>query len=228
MIELVIFDLDDVLYSEREYMISGFREVSKRLSIIKNDQDKLVKTMIEIYEKDPAHVFDNLFSLVTTNIPKLEMFVQELLDIYRNHKPLITLYPDVIPILTNLKNNHIKTAIITDGHEITQRLKIESLELCTKIDHIIINDSLGPNRKFWKPNPLPFKMILEKFNVKSNNSCYVGDNAKKDFEGPNILEMRTIQIQRPNGIYSNDTPKNMLNRPEFIIKTLNELNYLKL
>jgi len=228
MLELVIFDLDDVLYSEREYMISGFRQVSKKLSKIKKDQDELVDTMIKIYEKDPSHVFDNLFSLVTPNVSNLKLFVQELLDIYRNHEPVISLYQDVMPILTNLKNNCVKTAIITDGHEISQRLKISSLELCGKIDHIIITDSLGPNRKYWKPNPYSFKMILKKFNIKSNNSCYVGDNVKKDFEGPNMLGIRTIQIKRPNAIYSKEIPKNLLNRPEFIIKSLNELNSLKL
>ena len=228
MFNLVIFDLDDVLYPEWEYVISGFRVVSKEIFSKTKDQEMIVSKMIEIYKKNPKHVFDELFSILNKNSIEKEKFVNKMINVYRNHNPSISLYSDVIAVLKKLKNNDIKTAIITDGHKESQKLKINSLHLEGKIDKIIITDSLGPNKKFWKPHPHAFEMVLEKFNVNPINSCYIADNPKKDFEGPTKLGMHTIQIRRPNGIYFNETPINNQNCPEFIIHSLNELNLLEI
>lgn len=40
-LEAVIFDLDDTLYSEKEYVRSGYREVAKVLPQIQNAEEKL-------------------------------------------------------------------------------------------------------------------------------------------------------------------------------------------
>ena len=40
-LEAVVFDLDDTLYSEKEYVRSGYREVAKLLSEIQNTEEKM-------------------------------------------------------------------------------------------------------------------------------------------------------------------------------------------
>lgn len=42
-LEAVIFDLDDTLYGEKEYVRSGYREVAKLLSQIQNTERKNVE-----------------------------------------------------------------------------------------------------------------------------------------------------------------------------------------
>ena len=40
-IELVVFDLDDTLYSEKEYVKSGFAAIAEQFSEVENLYDKL-------------------------------------------------------------------------------------------------------------------------------------------------------------------------------------------
>ena len=227
MLKLIIFDLDDVLFPEREYMNSGFKTISKILFSQKKEQEQIIQKMLNFYEKNPKRVFNNLASEMKIKTEQEIEFVKKMLTIYRNHKPTIKLYSDVLPCLKRLHNEKIFTAIITDGREKSQVLKIESLRLKNKIDKIIINDSLGPNRRFWKPNPHPFQLILKEFQVKPLHSCYIGDNIQKDFDAPAKLGMHTILIKREGGIYLNKIDsRNVNTHPDFLIHSLKELESL--
>ncbi|GAH80026.1 unnamed protein product, partial [marine sediment metagenome] len=85
---------------------------------------------------------------------------------------LIKIYDDVISCLEKLKENSIKTAIITDGIPIKQYEKILRLDIDDLIDLVVISDEIG----IRKPNPKLFSYCLHKFNVKGHETIYVGDN----------------------------------------------------
>ena len=77
---------------------------------------------------------------------------------------------------------------------------------------IVYTDDIGNNREYWKPSITPFKLALDYFNIKAEESVYVGDDAKVDFFGPQELNMHTIQINC-------EIPKSA----EFEIKNLNQI-----
>lgn len=198
MIKAVVFDLDDTLISEREYVLSGFNVVSKEISYRYNlDSSIVFKKMQELFDESSKEVFNRVLEVFNVDYTKEEII--DLINIYRNHKPEIEFYDDVIPTLKELKDKGIKVGIITDGYKETQRRKLDALKCNELFDEIIITDELG--REFWKPHEKPYKMMAEKLGVELNEMAYIGDNVAKDFITANKIGVTTVCVEREKSIY---------------------------
>lgn len=202
MIKAVVFDLDDTLISEKEYIKSGYREIAKYLNqTYKIDNtNKIYDKLFELFKQDSKYVFNRILDCY--NIEYNEEIIKKLIKIYREHVPDINFYDDVIPCLNKLKGNNIKLGIITDGYIETQRAKLNKLQAYELFDYIIITEELG--RKFWKPNPKAFEIMKEKLNVGFDEMMYIGDNPKKDFYISKIYPIKTVRIVRKNSVYEDE------------------------
>lgn len=200
MIKAVVFDLDDTLISEKEYVLSGFRTVSKTISFRYNlDFEKVYEKMIVLFNESSQKVFNRILKNFDIEYSKED--IVNLISIYRQHEPKIKFYDDVIPTINKIKKMGIKIGIITDGYKETQRRKIKDLRCEELFDEIIITDEFG--REFWKPHERAYRIIAEKLDVKLHEMIYVGDNETKDFVGANRLNINTVKINRLNGVYRN-------------------------
>lgn len=193
-LSVVIFDLDDTLYSEKQYVKSGYCAIAKKFPQIVDFETKLW-TAFE--NKKPAidEVLKNegLFS---------EKNKQECMQTYRLQIPTINLYDGVKEMLSRLHKSDYKIGIITDGRPEGQINKINSLNLKKYVDHIIITDELG-GIDFRKPNETAFVMMQRYFQCPFKEMCYVGDNIKKDFIAPDKLGMKSIYFKNKDGLYFN-------------------------
>ncbi len=189
----IIFDLDDTLYSEKDYVKSGFNTVAQLLPSIDNVQEKLWSAF---EEKKSAIDFILQSEDIYTDSLK-----QKCLEAYRNHFPTIDLYCGVAEMLTNLRNNGYLLGLITDGRPEGQRAKIQALQLEKFFDFIIITDELG-GPEYRKPNETAFIRMHELMQVDFTHMCYVGDNIKKDFIAPEKLHMKSILFKNPDGLYT--------------------------
>lgn len=183
----VIFDLDDTLYSEKEYVKSGFNAVAEHLGNCKYT-DRLWS-----FFEDGKLAIDNLLKELSRESEKAEC-----LYIYRNHKPSIRLYDGVSELIAKLRSKGIKVGIITDGRPEGQRKKIEALGL--DVDDIIITDELG-GIQFRKPCDIAFRIIMTRWRMNASNIVYIGDNQEKDFQAPQQLGMKTLKVNNYDGIY---------------------------
>ena len=111
----VIFDLDDTLYSEKEYVRSGYKAVSDYLG------GGFEKILWKFFE-DGKPAIDELLKSLGREPEK-----ETVLEIYRSHIPSIQPYDGVPEMITSLKNRGIKEGIITDGRPEGQRNKIKHL-----------------------------------------------------------------------------------------------------
>lgn len=221
MIKVIIFDMDDTLYKEYDFVFGGFKVVAnyieKKYLINSN---KIYNEIINIFNKEGrGQIFDKICDKYN-----IDEDIKSLVDIYRYHKPNIELYDDAEEILKWCKENNIKTGLITDGMSKIQWNKIKALKLDKKIDKIIVSDDFG--EEYWKPHIRTYKEIMEYFNVKGENAIYVGDNPKKDFIGAKTMKINTVRICRDTGDYSNIIVEQAL-EAEKIIRSLREIkNYL--
>jgi len=198
MVKAVIFDLDDTLISEKQYIESGYRHISKVLSQRLNKrEDELYQLLLKLLEESPANVFNRLFDKLDITYTKDNII--ELVNEYRNHFPNIEFFPDVLPCLKKLRERGIKIGIITDGYANAQRQKLKAVKAYDYFDEIIITDALG--REYWKPHPKAFEMMKERLNVKFEEMIYVGDNPEKDFYIGSIYPVKTIRVYR-KGFYT--------------------------
>lgn len=201
----VIFDLDDTLYSEKEYVKSGYRAVSEYLG--------------GGYE-------ERLWSYFEAGKPAIDELLKEIgresekdvaLDVYRSHKPDIYLYDGVAEMIESLKNKGIKVGIITDGRPEGQKNKLEALGLEEKVDDVIITDELG-GTQFRKPCDIAFRIIITRWRLNPADVVYVGDNLVKDFQAPKQLGMKNVWFDNPNGLYASDKMMDLIK-----ISNINEL-----
>ena len=213
MIKAVVFDLDDTLYNEYDYVKSGFCAVADYLG-----DPKVFDKLIELYHIDNNNVFQRMGLTDDT--------CQKCIEIYRNHFPEISLREDVIKVLHTIKENNFKLGIITDGRVEGQRNKLQALGLYKLIPNVIITDTLGI--EFRKPHPKSFERMRECLDVQFDEMMYVGDNPQKDFYIGKIYPIYTVRIDSPkNGLYGStkyyrDVVENLrINRMEELLDVLN-------
>lgn len=215
----ILFDLDNTLYQEIDFVKSGFRKVAQYIASRYNFKaETIFRKMLDIMEQNGrGRIFDIL--LQELNVFSLEK-VQLLIYLYRSHIPNIKLYEYVLVTLEELKNRSIKIGILTDGIVSVQRNKVISLGLEKYFDVIIYTDQLG--KEFWKPSVIPFKVALELLDIKPQEAGYVGDDISKDFFAPNLIGMLSIQVKKDIPLNSR-VIHNEFYKPKVIINQIKEI-----
>lgn len=178
----IIFDLDDTLMQERDFLESAYREIA---SLIPEHAEEAYALLLRSYDegRDP---FGTLISHYHLPIEK-----QDLLTLYRHHHPRLCLSPDAQALLDELKARNIPMGIISDGRSCTQRAKIQALGLEAYIPRsaIIISEEFGSA----KPDPRNYSYFHHYY--PGHRYIYVGDNPTKDFIAPRKLGWLTIGIK---------------------------------
>lgn len=187
MIKGFVFDLDDTLYLERDYVYSGFRAIAKDCG-----DETLADTLVRLFSEDRKNVYQRA--------GLSEEVCQRCVSVYREHRPDIALSEAVRETLSALRARGCQIGIITDGRPQGQRNKIQALGLEPMVDAIIVTDELG-GESFRKPNPLAFERMKELLDLDYEEMVYVGDNPTKDFIAPLMLGMHACWLRNPDGLY---------------------------
>lgn len=180
----IVFDLDDTLYNEVDFLLSAYREISQFLADSIGNvicSDHIYNMMVSYYQHK-----QNTFSEILIHLNLYNISVNDLLFMYRAHVPQIEVHTDVFLVLATLAECGFNLGIVTDGRSLQQRNKISSLGLDKYFENIIISEEFG----FEKPNLTNFSFFENLF--PNSSFFYIADNPKKDFIGPNRLGWQTI------------------------------------
>jgi putative hydrolase of the HAD superfamily len=215
----ILFDLDDTLYPEEDYVRSGFRIVAtwanKELSI---PYEEGLQRLLDYYERGVrGDTFNRWLADYGYHDQSL---IRSAIEIYRNHIPELRLFPEVPGLLSELRAKY-SLGIVSDGALKMQQNKVEALALKNIFQVIVLSDEWG--REFWKPNTKPFVAALEKLGVNPDDALYVGDNPLKDFLGARRLGMKTVWIRRTTGEYAKQEPPTPEHTSDYCIHSLTEL-----
>ncbi|ADU95594.1 HAD family hydrolase [Geobacillus sp. Y412MC52] len=193
--EAYIFDLDDTLYCEHDYVRSGFWMVANELANQRSDMGihNIYRMLIEEWQRNGrGRVFDDVCKHLG-----IDADIARLVHLYRSHRPDISLYDDAKEVLAHLRQTGKKIGIITDGDSTMQWAKIKALELEHSVDKIIVTGDLG--REHWKPSETPYRKMVECLGLNFCDCVYIGDNPNKDFIAAKRLGMGTVRIVREVG-----------------------------
>lgn len=193
-VHTVVFDLDDTLYPERDFVISGFAAVDEWLRETRNARGFAQQAGGLFAAGRRGRIIDEALPLIGL-LPTPEL-VATLVEVYRAHSPRLSLCPDALEILEWL-TTRFRLGLITDGYARVQAGKIRALGLEKLIPCRIITDEMG--REFWKPSVEPYRCIMAFHPGVAGGFVYVADNPRKDFLGAKQLGWRTIRIRRPGG-----------------------------
>jgi putative hydrolase of the HAD superfamily len=199
-IKALLFDLDDTLYDEKQFVKSGFIKVAEFIEDkFETDKDFFYKILIDIFNGGSRGNIFNI-ALEKANVAYEENIIRTMVKIYREHNPKIKLAENVKSLLIKLKGIY-SLGIITDGYYKVQKKKVQTLRLEELFDSIIYTDKYG--REYWKPNVFSYKLALERFQIVPGETVYIGDNPYKDFIGAKKIGITTVRVINQNREYSN-------------------------
>ena len=222
---VIVFDLDDTLYPEADFVQSGHRVIAEQVW-----KDFNIDIEPELRRRFSAGQRGDLMSTVLSdlrmiNVPK-DYVGKVLVPLYRNHMPKIQPYVETVPVLTELRMRGHRLALLTDGWSGVQRRKLNALGLADLFDEIIFTDELGQDA--WKPSTKGFERILKAFDVRGEEAMYVSDNPYKDFLATQQLGMHSVRIVRPCTEYGEVVAPSIKHKPQRTIQQLRELLVAKI
>ena len=194
MIQGLVFDIDDTLVDERDYVRSGFAEVARSIAASTAESEAAFDWLWRAFESGRR---GDTFNGLLETFPDLasRATVSELVDRYRSHTPVIALAPGFAQVLDALADRGLRLGVLSDGPAASQSAKATALELPRWFDPIVLTGALGPEHA--KPATRGFATIATAWDLDAAALAYVADNPEKDFAGPRQLGWATVRLRRP-------------------------------
>ena len=212
---IIVFDLDEVLYDEKTYVISGFRTVSE---FLEKDEAIPKKIIFEYLKRRLKNCRERIFNDLLDNFRIYsQKNLKKCISVYRTHTPKIKLYSDAKDCLKRLKNYPLY--IVTDGNKMVQKNKIKALNLENHVKKTILTSNYGLRNS--KPSTFCFQKICDMEKTSPTNLVYIGDDPHKDFVGLKREGFKTIRLFK--GRFKNERLSKEF-EADYKIKSLKEIN----
>ncbi len=183
MIKNVIFDLGNVLLNFQP------KELLKSKGLNKQDLDFVYK---EIFLSDEWVELDRgtisrkeAFNSITARNPEnVELLLQ-----FTNFEEILTPIEDNVGIVAELKNRGYNTYYLTNYHRDAFEYAFSNFDFFNNFDGGIVSADV----KLIKPDPMIYKTISEKYQLKPEESLFI-DDTKKNVEAAAELGFNTIHL----------------------------------
>jgi putative hydrolase of the HAD superfamily len=187
---VLIFDLDDTLYDEASFVESGLGAVARHGAAEWGwSAEASLSQLREVLAREGrGRVFDRWLE---AHGHWSKGRVAECVKIYRHHRPSLRLFPAAQRMLDRYGDQG-PLYLVTDGHKIVQRNKVDALGLWPRFQRVFITHRFG--RAAAKPSTLCFERIRAAERCGWEQMIYVGDNPAKDFVGLNPLGALTVRV----------------------------------
>ena len=192
----LVFDMDDTVYLERDYVRSGFRAVGAWVSAEMQVHDFAERAWALFEAGQRRNVFDQ--ALAGAGCQASPELISRMVSIYRDHRPNITLLPDAAECLSLLQGK-CRLALVSDGYLIAQERKVEALGLAPLLNTVVLTDRWGS--EYWKPHGRAFAYVESLWATENLAFAYIADNPAKDFTAPLAMGWAAIRVRRPGGLH---------------------------
>lgn len=216
----VIFDLDDTLYLERQYVKSGYKHVTEVLSDDSSKRRELFDFMWDLFQNEDE---DDPFSRVLDEFPEIcnGKGSADLEEAFHSHSPNINLMPRMGSLLRKLNDSGVRLGIIADGSPVSAEKKIEALGLDDKLDQVVLTESWGD--EYRKPHDRAFRHVTSELELQPEELVYVADDPAKDFRAPNALGWRTVRLRLPYQMRFASEYEDQEDKPSLVISDIRAL-----
>ena len=161
--DTVLFDFDGTIMNTNNVILMSWQHTFQTLENRKEDESRLVRTFGEPLEVTMRKFFPD--------IP-----VDESIEIYRsfhrdNFGDLITLFPGMNELLSEVKSRGYKTGLVTSRLYQTTLEGLEKYHIKDYFDVLVTADDTTKH----KPDPEPINIALRKLKSLPENSIMIGD-----------------------------------------------------
>lgn len=188
---VLIFDLDDTLYDEMSFVVSGLRAVANHgeASFGWEAGTSFAFMHTHLLRHGRGMVFDEWLRFHGRHSVSR---VKACINVYRHHKPEISLFPFATRVLEQYHGQ--KTLyLVTDGHKLVQQNKVDALNLASMFKRVFITHRFGIRHA--KPSLHCFEIIRRAERCNWCDMVYVGDNPAKDFVSLKAIGAITVRVR---------------------------------
>ncbi len=192
MINAVIFDLDNTLV---DFMLMKRQAIDAAITAMRDAGLKLsaekIREQIDQIYKERGIEFQNVFDeLLFREFSKIDYKILSagVIAYRRAREAALISYPHVTMTLINLSKMNMKLGVVSDAPAREAWLRLCYLNLHHLFDAVVTFEDTGKR----KPDPEPFKKILELLHIKPSEAIMVGDWAERDVVGAAKVGMKTV------------------------------------
>lgn len=187
--EAVLFDLDGTLLDRDSSLLAFAENQYHRYPELQTARkERFIQRFIEL--DNHGYVWkDKVYQQIISefNIPNMDWTL--LLDDYLHHFQEHCIgFPNLLNMLTELKEHGIKLALVSNGYGQFQYDNFRALHIAHLFDEVLISEWEG----LRKPDPAIFNRALEKLNVAAKNALFVGDHPDNDIRASRDVGMKTV------------------------------------
>jgi putative hydrolase of the HAD superfamily len=203
MINAVLFDLDDTLYLQEEWLTGAFDAVAseaERAAGVDPGPLRVALASIAAEGSDKGHIIDRAL----TQCGYDGGLVTRLVPAFLEHAPTeLKPFPGVLKALARLREQ-VPIGLVSDGEPGAQKAKLSALVLSDAFDVVVLSDELG--RSHRKPDPAPLLEAAKAIGADPGAIVYVGDRPDKDVEGARRAGMRAVRVRTGEHAWMADEP----------------------
>jgi putative hydrolase of the HAD superfamily len=189
-IEAVLFDLDDTLYEQAQWLDGAWRAVARMAAPVIEERALLAALRTVAAEGSDR---GRILVRALASLGRGDLAVAPFVEAFRRFRPdVLAPYPGVDACLAAL-GDAVPLGLITDGDPALQVSKLAALGLAHHFRVVVCSDELG-GRATRKPATAPFLAALEQLRVDPARSVYVGDRPDKDVAGALAAGMRAVRV----------------------------------
>ena len=189
MTRALILDLDDTLYPERRFALSGYLAVAsaveRRHGYPACDAFRVLRNALVTGRR--AQAFQTLAHRVGLDLSH----VDALREIYRRHQPRLRL-PRASRDALALARGSWRIAVLTNGLPAVQRSKVAALGLASLVDEVVYAHEVGEG----KPDAAVFLAACRALNVPPGRTVMAGDDPWCDIDGARRAGLRAIRVRQ--------------------------------
>jgi putative hydrolase of the HAD superfamily len=189
MSRALVFDLDDTLYRERRFALSGYRAVARKVERDFDADGRLAfRTMaLALRRGRRDHAFQELAAAFAMDVACVPAWI----ECYRTHEPSLRLSTAARRALLGLRGRW-QVGILTNGLPRVQAAKVSALGLEGLVDAVVYAEEHGGG----KPNPGAFLEVLARLGASPSRAVFAGDDPERDMRGARLVGMKTVFLVR--------------------------------
>ena len=192
MIKGIVFDLDNTLV---DFMAMKRLAIDAAISAMidagLNLSREEIQTRIDAIYQERGMEFQSVFDqLLYGEFQKVDYKILSagVLAYRRAREAALVPYPHVYSTLIELVKMGMKTGVVSDAPAREAWLRLAYLNMHHLFDHVVTFEDTG----IRKPEPAPFKKILELLRIEPQEALMIGDWAERDVVGAAKVGMKTV------------------------------------
>lgn len=214
LLDVVLFDIDDTLYSTTAFAIDARRNaiqamITQGLDVPEDEANReltdVVAEFTSNYDEHLDRLLDRLGPSRWGGRNPAVLIAAGVVAYHQTKERQLRALPDAVVLLRTLHQARVRVGIISAGLRVKQAEKLVRLGVLPWLDPgaIFFSDQMGVS----KPNPKIYVKACAALKVAPERALYVGDRPATDVTPARAAGMKTVHYRGAHGRYS-DTPAN--------------------